>query len=176
MFNTFWLYLHKSIISFFDCFCLLQIGPIELPARLNGENYLQFLQNSLDGFIEAAELPEDIRNDIIFLHDGCPAHYYRRVVAYLNERFPNRWIGRGSTVPWPARSPDLNVCDYFLWGHIKSIVYKEDTRDRAETLTRIRQAFASITPQMIQKATENITKRLDLCIRNEGRHFEQHLH
>ena len=24
---------------------------------------------------------------------------------------------------WPPRSPDLNPCDYYLWGHLKSKVY-----------------------------------------------------
>ena len=25
---------------------------------------------------------------------------------------------------WPPRSPDLNpACDYYLWGHLKSVVY-----------------------------------------------------
>ena len=30
--------------------------------------------------------------------------------------FPQHVISRGGNVPWPARSPDLSACDYFLWG------------------------------------------------------------
>ena len=31
--------------------------------------------------------------------------------------FPDRWIGRGGPVPWPARTPDLNPLHYF-YGNI----------------------------------------------------------
>ncbi|EZA48673.1 hypothetical protein X777_13179, partial [Ooceraea biroi] len=40
----------------------------------------------------------------------------------LNESFPDRWIGRGGRISWPARSPDLMPLDFFLWGHLKNEV------------------------------------------------------
>ena len=38
-------------------------------------------------------------------------------------RFPNKWIGRQGPTQWPARAPDLNPLDLYLWGHLKAIVY-----------------------------------------------------
>lgn len=38
--------------------------------------------------------------------------------------FPNKWIGRGRIFQWPARSPDLTVLDFYLWGRIKDFLYK----------------------------------------------------
>ncbi|KAJ8962740.1 hypothetical protein NQ318_001138, partial [Aromia moschata] len=37
----------------------------------------------------------------------------------------SRWIGRGNDAPisWPPRSPDLNPCDFFIWGDLKQKVY-----------------------------------------------------
>jgi hypothetical protein len=32
-------------------------------------------------------------------------------------------------IPWPARSPDLSVCDFFLWGYLKSKVNLMEPRD-----------------------------------------------
>ena len=32
-------------------------------------------------------------------------------------------ISRGGDIPWPACSPDLSVCDYFLWGYLTPTVY-----------------------------------------------------
>ncbi|KZC08938.1 hypothetical protein WN55_00288 [Dufourea novaeangliae] len=58
-------------------------------------------------------------------HDGCPAHYARRVRDALNELYPNKWIGRGGLVSWPLCSPDLTPLDYFLWGVLKNAVYQE---------------------------------------------------
>ncbi|KZC14388.1 hypothetical protein WN55_07009 [Dufourea novaeangliae] len=58
-------------------------------------------------------------------HDGCPAHYARRVRDALNELYPNQWIGRGALLSWPPRSPDLTPLDFFLWGALKNAVYQE---------------------------------------------------
>ena len=41
----------------------------------------------------------------------------------LHQRFPNKWIGRQGPTQWPARSPDLNPLDFYLWGHLKAIVH-----------------------------------------------------
>jgi len=43
----------------------------------------------------------------------------------LNDTFSNRWIGRGSTINWPPRSPDLTLLDFCLWGLMKNEVYKK---------------------------------------------------
>jgi hypothetical protein len=42
---------------------------------------------------------------------------------FLNNNYTNRWIGRRGPIAWPARSPDLNPLDFYLWGHLKTIVY-----------------------------------------------------
>jgi hypothetical protein len=43
----------------------------------------------------------------------------------ISTQFPDRWLGRGGHVSWPARSPDLNSLDFFLWGHLKESVYRD---------------------------------------------------
>ena len=37
----------------------------------------------------------------------------------------DRWIGRGGTINWPPRSPDLTPLDFCLWGLMKSEVYRK---------------------------------------------------
>ncbi|XP_074041537.1 LMBR1-like protein lilipod isoform X1 [Leptinotarsa decemlineata] len=60
------------------------------------------------------ELPINERSNLIVQLDGCSVHYARAVRQWLNEHFPNRWIGRGSSfIEWPPRSPDLTVLDFF---------------------------------------------------------------
>ncbi|KAL4132727.1 hypothetical protein QTP88_009836 [Uroleucon formosanum] len=68
-------------------------------------------------------LPLDIRANSIFQQDGAPAHNANIVRNYLNEYFPNRWIGTYGAVQWPPRSPDLIPLDYFLRGPLKTVVY-----------------------------------------------------
>ena len=99
---------------------ILLLSNVILDARMTGQNYLDFLQN---------ELPKDVplatRIATYFQHDGAPSHYTRHVMQHLNNTFPNRWIGRGSTINWPSRSPDLTPSDFCLWGLMKSEVYRK---------------------------------------------------
>ncbi|KMQ82062.1 transposable element tc3 transposase [Lasius niger] len=71
------------------------------------------------------EIPLFERNNIIFQQDGAGPHNARIVTNYLNQQFPGRWMGRYGPIHWPARSPDLNPLDFFLWGYCKEIVYKK---------------------------------------------------
>ena len=53
------------------------------------------------------------------MQDGAPPHWSTIIVRdWLNEKLPNRWIGRGTDTDlnpkWPPRSPDLTLCDFFL--------------------------------------------------------------
>ncbi|GBM94504.1 hypothetical protein AVEN_192992-1, partial [Araneus ventricosus] len=70
------------------------------------------------------DVPIAIRNRMRFQHDGAPARFSIDVRDDLNTTFGARWIRRGGPVPWPHRSPDLSSLDYFLWGHLKSLVYE----------------------------------------------------
>ena len=40
--------------------------------------------------------------------------------------FPHylKWIGRFGPVPWPAKFPDLTPLAFYLWGHMKSLIYE----------------------------------------------------
>ena len=61
------------------------------------------------------DVPLATRIAMYFQHDGATSHYARHVMQHLNDTFPNRWIGRGSTIKWPPRSPDLTPLD-FVYG------------------------------------------------------------
>ena len=57
------------------------------------------------------------------MQDGAPAYFSRITREFLNNNYTNRWIGRRGPIAWPARSPDLNPLNFYLWGHLKTIVY-----------------------------------------------------
>lgn len=77
------------------------IGPYIFNEPVNGDNYLNFLTNILPTLLE--DVPLATRRSMIFQLDGCPAHFSRNVREFLDRTFPDRWIGRGSLFPWPAR-------------------------------------------------------------------------
>jgi hypothetical protein len=49
--------------------------------------------------------------------------FSRAVRDVLNNTYNNRWVGRGGPTTWPPSSPDLNPLDFYLWGHLKSLVH-----------------------------------------------------
>ena len=67
---------------------------------------------------------------------GPLPHWHKEVRDYLNENLPGRWVGRAAATDktfctWPPQSPDLTVCDFFLWGFVKDNVYV--SRESAST-------------------------------------------
>lgn len=148
------------------------IGPFELPPRLNGVRYLQFLRDELGNLLN--EVSQDVRDRMWLQHDGAPAHFARQVTEYLNETYPNRWIGRGGTVAWPPRSPDLNPLDYFLWGYFKGAVY-ETTNDNEQQLRQKLHYVSEVVKnneRALRSLRNNFLRRCWLCVRARGRHFE----
>lgn len=145
------------------------IGPFELPTRLNGESYLHFLREVLPELLE--DIPLDIRRKMWFMHDGCPAHFSRSVRNFLNETYPQRWIGRGSIVQWPPRSPDLNPVDFFLWGYMKERIYATEVETIGELRNRVN-TVAEHLRQQFPPLTQNWIRRAQLCVEREGGHFE----
>lgn len=144
------------------------IGPIFIDGNLNQHNYLQLLEDMLDN------LPLGDRRNIYFMQDGCGPHNAALIRNYLNERFPRRWFGTHGPIRWPPRSPCLNPMDYFVWGYIKNKVYYDGIpNDLNQLRDRIINAFNNITPQMVSASIAQMTDRIDLCIQEEGGHFEQ---
>jgi hypothetical protein len=149
------------------------IGPFVFENNLTGNTYEAFLRNELPGLLE--DIPLMVRSQMYFQHDGAPPHYSRHVKDYLNETFPNRWLGRGGPVPWPPRSPDLTPLDFFLWGHMKTLVYESKVDSRASLRDRIFAVSEEIRnhPDNIASAIQSLLIRAENCLANGGGHFEQ---
>jgi hypothetical protein len=90
-------------------------------------------------------------------------------INVLNEVFENRLISRGL---WPARSPDLNPCDFYLWGNLKDKVCSNNPHTLVELKQSVRETISSIEVSELKLVSNNIFKRLEACLRAEGRHFE----
>lgn len=110
-----------------------------------------------------------------FQQDGAPPHFSLQVRNYLNQEFPHRWIGRRGAIEWPARSPDLTPCDFFLWGHLKTKVYETLPRDLADLRQRIVEECAKLTPQILESVRGEFVNRLYYCQEKNGGQYEQEL-
>ena len=89
--------------------------------------------------------------------------------------FSNRWLGRGGPIAWPPRSPDLTPMDYYLGGHMKTLVYETKVDSRAALRRRVFAAVQHIRnhPNNISSATESLLIRAENCIATAGGHLKQ---
>lgn len=145
------------------------VGPIFLPNRLNGIEYVNVLEEVLDN------IPLNLRPNMLYMHDGAPAHNARISRDWLNEHFRNRWIGRNGPIAWPARSPDINPLDFFVWGFLKEKVYATPPVNEEDVINKITAAVRLITPDMLERVLNSLPRRLELCLETDGYQFEQFL-
>lgn len=134
---------------------------------MNGERYCAVLKHHVIPFFQKTE-----NRYKFYQQDGAPPHYSTAARAILNEHLPHRWIGRRGPVEWPPRSPDLNVCDFFLWGALRDLVYARRPKNTTELAAFIREEISSFTPDTCQKSYDSFIRRCSLCIEQEGCQFE----
>lgn len=80
--------------------------------------------------------------------------------------FREEVISRRANRRWPAHCPDLSLFDYWFWGDMgrkHNIVWAEE--DGAETA-------ATMDEARVHRAVENLRRRVSLCVKNNGGHFE----
>ena len=147
--------------------CNRIIGPFFFhEASITADVYLDLLTEYV-----APQLIE-FHPTIIFQQHGAPPHWGLHVREFLNETFPNRWIGRDGPIPWPPRSPDITLLDFFLWGYVKDIVYKTKVQDIDDLKQRISNAMTTIDEAMLQHTWQEIEYHLDVLRATNGTHIE----
>ena len=72
---------------------------------------------------------------------------------------------------WPPRSADLNPCDYFLWGYLKSKVYKPLPKSLDELKANIPREVQKINTSTLESTFLNFSERCRLVIEKNGGHF-----
>jgi hypothetical protein len=136
------------------------IGPYFFETSVTGQAYVDMLENFL--------WPKVMRRGLYFQHDGAPAHYSSMARTWLDKKFPRRWVGRRGPFEWPARSPDLTPCDFFLWGHLKDIVYRTPPDNIPQLRERIKEACQQVTEEMCSNVCQSVPERLRSCLALEG--------
>ena len=137
---------------------------------VNSERYVAMLQNYLQPRME-----EIIENEglgvVWFQQDGATAHTARISLNILRHMFPGRLVSLRGDLGWPARSPDLSICDFFLWGHLKERVFKSRPNTLPQLRERIIEEVNAIPRDMCERAVRNFRERLQQCVAANGRHL-----
>jgi hypothetical protein len=63
-----------------------------------------------------------------FQQDGANSHTARVSFKVVVETFPGHLIALSRKLPWPARSPDLSVCDYCFFEYVRAKLYTNRPR------------------------------------------------
>jgi hypothetical protein len=78
----------------------------------------------------------------------------------LGEIFSRRLVSLRRDVGWPARSPDLSICDLFLWEYLKENVFKYRPHTLPELMERIIEEVNTIPCEMCERASEIISNNV----------------
>ena len=104
----------------------LLFGPLFIEGNLTGaKNQDLLVEQVFPALMEhfAYQFDDNKFMHLWWAQNGAPAHRFDPVRDVLNDMFGHRVIGMSRNIDWPARSPDLTPCDFFLWGHLKSKVF-----------------------------------------------------
>ena len=91
------------------------------------------------------------------------------VQNWLKGKFLHKFIDKNK---WPPRSPDVNPCDYFLWGYLKARVYHPLPKTISELKTNIEREIKKIDKSVLGNVSSNFEKRCCLVIEAKGAHIE----
>jgi hypothetical protein len=133
----------------------------ERAVTVTGPRYVHMLEIFLGP--ELAHHP--VTEETFFQQDGAISHTTRDSMTAVRNLFPNHVISKYGDITWPARSPDLSACDFFLWGYLETQVFK------APATQTIQELKYRIPVEMLQRVMGDIRKRLTECLQRNGGHL-----
>jgi hypothetical protein len=83
-------------------------------------------------------------------------------------------LGTISSGILPARSPNLNPCDFFFWGCLKDKVYNSNLQMEEQLKANIGRKIANSPADQLQRVNWNLICSSKEFLHVEGQHF-QHL-
>ena len=105
--------------------------------------------------------------------DGAPAHTSHATMQYLRGQFPLRLMSKRRDWPWPSRTPDLAICDVFLWGYLKQHIWNVPLYQQLHSLEELRisimTACCNLEQRTIHDSFDAMVSRQ--CIRARGHAF-----
>ena len=104
-----------------------------------------------------------------FQQDSATPHTANTVQTWLTTKFREKFVNKKI---WPPRSPDLNPCDYYLWGHLKQTVYKPLPKTIHELKANIDRDCKKISSKDLKPIFSNLRKRCEMILTAGGGHIE----
>ena len=77
---------------------------------------------------------------------------------------------------WPPHSPDINPCDFFLWGFLKENVFQRRSENVAQLRAHTVKLCRALSDDLCRKVVTNARVRLQEVVRQNSGHTEHVLH
>jgi hypothetical protein len=154
------------------------LRPIFFEETVNSERYLSMLGNT---FVPHLLVTGSSLQTQWSMQDGARPHTANIVSDFLHDNFDSRIISNrfpdrfACGQNWPPNSPDLNPCDYFLWGFLKEKIFPKKPQTIMELRALIIQTCNEITEDMCRRVI-NIIVRVEEVARRKGDHIEHLIH
>ena len=140
-------------------------GPFFFESSVNQHNYLKMLKEFF--WERHRKVPE--YKKYYFQQDGATPHTSNLVQNWLKSKFSDFFLDKKKS---PPRSPDLNPCDFYLWGHLKALVYTPLPKTLDDLKANIEREIKKINQEILESTFENFIKRCSLVIAAKGGHIE----
>jgi hypothetical protein len=142
------------------------IIQIDSPARGPTEVYLQIFNEFVN------QLTDDGLTTGHYHQDGATCHTSNASLREI-ESFIKTELSRKNL--WPPRSPDLTPAFFFIWGLLKSKLYKITPRTLEQLKDTIRQEIEAVNINNLEIVFQNLEKHIQVCLDVKGDHFQHRL-
>ena len=147
-------------------------------STVNGNSYKVLLETKFFPFAKKRGWVKTFH----FIQYGATPHRTKEVFDAIYNVYVNRVIGLGypkfanGGIEWAPYSPDLNLCDFFLWGYFKDHCYSRNPTTTDELMKAIRKTVNSISDEILSEVLYSFRKTIDCCSSGDGEHFENIYH
>ena len=150
------------------------LGPHFVRGNLDTREYLRIVRYNV--------IQREFRNlgmndgDVWWQQDGATPHTSNQSMNYLRGKFPGKLISKRGDFPWPPRSPDLTILDFFFWGYIKHKIWNVPRNQQPTNLNQLQAAIVrecrALQRAVIISAFPAMVRRCEMCINVNGNHFQ----
>jgi hypothetical protein len=139
------------------------IGPVFFEDRdgtresVNADRYLRLLKTK---FLPSLKRKGIDLGQAWYQQYGAAHHTAGKVIEWLDENFPGRYLSYRTERIWPPHSPDLNPLDFFLWGYLKDRVYTPLPETVEDVKQAIRKEIKNIKQETCRAVFRNVCERL----------------
>jgi hypothetical protein len=96
---------------------------------------------------------------------------HESIIKLVQEIFPEHVILLRGEIPWSVLSPNLSVCDHFLWGYLKAKVYTDRPRTINDFEISIQEQISVAPENTVSRRLGNLWARLEEWVCNDGKHL-----